>query len=535
MKKGTKIALIALGIVLVLGTVIFIGADVFVSRIAMKKVNKALAALPEGEASIGSIQVRLFSGTVGLYDLRFDYRGKPVNKRDTTSKPGISVNIDHIEIGRIFYAVLLNKEVLVSDLRIVEPRVELWLDEKHPEHSFPTIPEDTTLKSFPLNKAELMHLHLQNASFALHSVRTKLDVAVDNCSLKLHDLCYNSAFHFCDSVYRFELEHAAVLTPDGRIHIDARELSQRDQGALTLGTTRIRHTMPKKRLAEMVKEPSTWMDIQVGSLSTSEFNPIRKAIAKDLSLESAEVKVDVMHIYRDTRYKPKRPFPMPQASIMSAKIPFLVKHVSADIRDLDVELASTDINRGELKLNNIHAQAANITNRRGATMKIKGNCPFNEGNAKAHIDLIMNKQCEFALDLHGTGFNFNHLNPFIKPLVGITADCQVDTIDAHYKGDKLQANGTFRMLYHGLQVQVSQDEKIPYKAITHNAKTIQQLGNTLIPKSNPSTVDIRPRAYRVTWKNDEWKPFALFLFGPCIDGVKKTFLPGLYVHEQIMK
>ena len=108
-------------------------------------------------------------------------------------------------------------------------------------------------------------------------------------------------------------------------------------------------------------------------------------------------------------------------------------------------------------------------------------------------------------------------------------------IDAHYKGDKIQANGTFRMLYHGLQVQVSQEENIPYKAITRNAKTIQQLGNTLIPKSNPTAVDIRPRAYRVTWKNDEWKPFPLFLFGPCIDGVKKTFLPGLYVHEQIMK
>ena len=94
------------------------------------------------------------------------------------------------------------------------------------------------------------------------------------------------------------------------------------------------------------------------------------------------------------------------------------------------------------------------------------------------------------------------------------------------------AGGTFKLLYHGLKVQVHKEDDIPFKIITRNAGTFTQLANTLVPKSNPSTVDIRPREYFVEWKRDEWKPFPLYMFGPCIDGIKKTMLPGLNVHMQ---
>ena len=89
------------------------------------------------------------------------------------------------------------------------------------------------------------------------------------------------------------------------------------------------------------------------------------------------------------------------------------------------------------------------------------------------------------------------------------------------------------MLYHGLKVKVHEEDDIPYKIVTKNAKAFTTLANTLLPKSNPTAVDIRPRAYEVEWKRNEWKPFPLYMFGPCIDGVKKTFLPGLYVHKQV--
>ena len=63
MKKGTKITLIVLASILAFGIIVFVCADVVISRLAMKEVNKALSALPPeyGEASCGDIHVRLFS------------------------------------------------------------------------------------------------------------------------------------------------------------------------------------------------------------------------------------------------------------------------------------------------------------------------------------------------------------------------------------------------------------------------------------------------------------------------------------------
>jgi hypothetical protein len=76
---------------------------------------------------------------------------------------------------------------------------------------------------------------------------------------------------------------------------------------------------------------------------------------------------------------------------------------------------------------------------------------------------------------------------------------------------------------------------VPFKVITKNAGIINSVANSLLPKSNPTSVDIRPREYYVEWKRDVWSPFPLYLFGACINGAMKTFLPGLFVHEQVSK
>jgi len=89
------------------------------------------------------------------------------------------------------------------------------------------------------------------------------------------------------------------------------------------------------------------------------------------------------------------------------------------------------------------------------------------------------------------------------------------------------------MQYQGLDIKVHKEDNIPYKIITNNADLFTGIANSLIPKSNPTAVDIHPRKYAVEWNRDEWKPYALYMFGPCIDGIKMTMLPGLFVHKQV--
>lgn len=545
MKKTTKITLIVLGALFAFGALVFVGADVALSYLTKKEVDKALAALPAeyGEASCGLIRVRLFSGTAAVSDINFTYRGESVSPKDSTLRPGINIHVDRVDVGRVFYSLLLKHQVLVSDLYIVRPSVELWLDDKAPETCFPQLPKDEKIDSLHrtspwLEKAELMQFHLRNAAFRMHSLRTKLDLEVDSCSLTVEDLAYDvhdTSFTYNDSVYKFSLGHAAVMLPDGRMHIETHDLAQRNQGPLTVGQTRIANTMPRFKLADIVQEPCTWIDMTIASAETTPFNPIHKALEQDYSLEGAKAVVERMDVFRDTRYKPKNPYPTPQDVLLAIPVVFRVGQVSADINKLNIELASTKTNLGKLKLGGIHADVENITNKKGSTMKAKGTCPIEKGMAHAKVGFTMRKTSDFSLNVHATGIPAQFLNPFIRPLIGITMECEIDTLDTEYTGNTTNATGTFRMLYHGFEAKVHKEDDVPFKVIKNNADFFTSVANSLLPKSNPTPVDIHPREYKVEWKYDPWQPFPLYMFGPCINGAMKTFLPGLFVHEEVHK
>lgn len=533
MRKGTKISLIVLAVLFAILAAAFIYADVIVSRLVHAEVAKAMKAAPGCEAKCGDIHIRFFSGTVSLYDLSFSYRGESINKKDTIG-PGVKIAIERIDIGRIFYTMLMNRQILVSDVYIRKPQLELWMDEEHPEKCFPEL-HDQHIEEFnnPFESATLINLHIKHADFKLHSVRTHLDLDVEDCSLTVHDLAYDSVFTYNDSVYRFELAKAAVLIPDGSMRIETSELSQSDQGPLEIGPTRICNTMPRKKMGDIHKEPVTWMDMHIASVKTSEFNPLRKAMNKDLTLDHITAQVAKMDVFRDERYAPKKPFPMPQEVLLGIPMVFKINQVDAGIEKIDIEFASTNINCGELHLGGIKTHVTNVCNARNAVMRIKGSCPIKKGKAEAQMSMTMNKNCDFTTKLHCANVDADFMNSFIRPLVGITFKLQLDTLDTQYSGNKEKATGTFRMLYHGLEVKVHGEDDIPYKIVTKNANSFTTLANTLIPKSNPTAVDIHPRAYQVEWKRDQWKPFPLYMFGPCIEGAKETLLPGLYVHKQV--
>ena len=140
----------------------------------------------------------------------------------------------------------------------------------------------------------------------------------------------------------------------------------------------------------------------------------------------------------------------------------------------------------------------------------------------------MDRKSSFDLSIHGKDLDLENMNPFIRPLVGITCAIHVNQLDADYSGDQTIAKGAFCMQYHGLDIKVHKKDNIPYKIVTKHADFFTSAANSLLPKSNPTSVDIRPRKYAVEWTRDEWSPYPLYLFGPCIDGLKKTMLtPGI--------
>lgn len=542
MKKSTKITLWVVGCLFAFCALVIGMMDAGLSYVAKKEIKQHLADMPEIDASVGNIHVLLFSGTVVVKDIHFATCAF-AHKADTDEvplAPGLRADIPTLSVGPISYIRLLkDKNFWTYNITIDKPRLTFYLDEKHPENSFPTFPKDTNMANADqfLKRIDINRIRLNKFCGQIKSTKTPLDVAVDSLSVTVNDLAYllqEQQFLYNDSDYSVSLAAARVTIPDGTAALEAHNLKTKDQGPLTLGYTRFRNIKSIFALADKADEPTTWIDLEVNSVKTSPLNPIRKALKQDYTLASLTADVKRMHVKRDNRHNYKEPVPTPQQFLQQVPVPFTVQSVKANVRKIEIEMYLQKENPGKLQLQDIQASLANISNRKNAVWDCKAHAPVGEkGIVDAEFKLHMDKDSHFDLSLNGTDIQASFLNPFIRPLVGISLDCQINQIETAYSGDDKKATGTFCLLYNGLAIQAHKEDKVPFSVVTKHANTITTVANSLLTKSNPTVVDIKPRKYSVEWERDVMKDYPLYLFGPCIIGAVQTMLPGLYVHKQI--
>lgn len=542
MKKSTKIALWVIASLIALFIVLFLSADIIASAIVRKEVSSAIKNIPDADAEVGNIYLNLLSGSAIVKDITFSTHSLKVEDSESLNRaPGLAIHIPTLAVWNIDYLALLrHRRLEIFQISLDDMKAIVYLDEKHPESILPTLPKDTTLEKAGLwlQSLNIRHLEVEQFSAQLHSTSSPLSLTADTLSFSCHDLAYSfadSLFYYNDSVYSFSLSAAKISLPDGMMEMEAHDLSTANQGPLNLGYTRIRNIVSHTKMVELLHEQITWIDLELNSITTSPLNPLRKVLAQDYTLDEINADVRCMHVIRDARLAPKVPFGTPQEFLSTVPVIFAIKKVESVTHKLDVELYTTDVNCGKMHLKGpMHATMTNVTNRHGAVWHNRAKAPFGaKGHVDAQYDFTMDKNSSFKLSFTGKDLNMEDMNSFIRPLVGITCAIHVNQIDAAYSGDKTKASGSFCMQYHGLDIKVHKEDNIPYKIVTKHADFFTSAANSLLPKSNPTAVDIRPRKYAVEWTRDVWSPYPLYLFGPCIDGIKKTMLPGLYVHKQI--
>ena len=542
MKKGTKIALWVVGCIVGFVAIALITINLWASSVVHKKISESLANVPEMDVSIGRVNLLLVSGSAIVTDIHFATCSF-AHKNDTDEiplKPGLRVDIPMLTVGPVNYISLLRqKELHIFNVSVNDPKITVYLNEKHPEKCFPELPEDTTVKDPQqfLKYAALSNFHLNNLSAHLKSLTSPLDLQVEGLSVALNDLAYSltdSVFQYNDSNYYLSLSSLVANLPDGISAAEVHDMETQDQGPLKLGYTRFRNTISSLALADRMQEPTTWIDVELKSLKTSPINPIRKALTADYTLESLAVDVQRMQVKRDSRYEPKKPFPTPQQFLTKLPVVFDVKAVKAKVEKLDIEMYLQRENCGEMHLKDMTATLKNVTNRKGATWSNKAHAPVGEkGEMDVVFDMHMDKNSTFNVQLSGKDIEGSFLNPFMRPLVGLTLDCQINSLDAKYSGDDKMSTGEYCLQYSGLHIEAHKEDKIPFSVVSKHADAITSVANSLLTKSNPTVVDPAPRRYSVEWKRDEWKEYPLYIFGPCIIGTVQTMLPGLYVHKQI--
>ena len=508
-------------------------------------VASGSVVMPDGQMKLTTRRIhRNNEGIFSVGATRLAYNAEA--NANAEHLPGTDIHVERIEIGPLAFTKLWERQVLFESARVIRPQVELWMDEEHPERCFPSYekkePSERTLKlkqkiheRLPEGESlilltALQHAQIENASLTLHSTRSQLDVQADSCSLAVHDLSYDKSFHYNDTAYSFSLAHAAVTLPDGSMKMETRDIVHRDQGEVRIGASRIVHNMEKMALGDRVQEPVTWIDMRLQSAVLSPLNPIRKALKKDYTVQHLDAVVSFMDIFRDERYPLKHTTVMPQRILMNLPVTFHVQAAAVQLQRIHIDFAITATHIGQIDLGDINARVQHITNRAGSTMRLDGSCPVGQGFANARFDMTMNRECGFRIQLKGKSINTSFLNGFIRPFAGITSDCFIDSIYTNYTGNDRSAQGIFRMVYHDFSMKVNKEDDIPFEIITKHAGAITRVGNALVPKSNPPTKLSKPRGYQVEWTRNENKDVELYLFGPIIDGVKKTFLPGLYVH-----
>lgn len=543
MKKAGKIALWVIGALVALVVALFMCADIVASKLVQKKVHQAIANIPGADASVGGIYLNLISGSAIVKDISFSTNSMTIEDSVTAQRaPGLALHIPTLAVLNVNYADLLREHALaIYKVSLDHPKVVLYIDEKHPESILPALPKDTTLEKAGtwLKHIALRYLEIEDFQARVQSTVSPMHIALDSLTTEWRGIKYDftdSVFTFNDSVYELTLNSVRAQLPDGLFGMELHDLKTKNQGAIELGYTRFYNTVTLAQLADMHREPVSWIDIELNHLHTSPLNPIRKVQAQDYTLESLQVDVRRMHVCRDTRYKPKHPFGTPQAFLMALPVHFAIHQINAAVHTMDLEVVTTEKNHGTFHIRNARGQLSNITNHPGATWYNIAKAPFgDQGHVEARYTMHMDKQASFEVQIEGSELEIKDLNGFLRPLIGVTCECHINRLDAHYKGDREMAKGEFCMQYHGLNVAIHKEDPIPYDILAKNADLFAGVANALIPKSNPTAVDIAPRKYHVEWIRDEWKPYPLYLFGPCIDGVKMTMLPGLFVHKQVQE
>lgn len=548
--RKIRILLIVLGCTALFISAVSLGLNITLKHFVADRLNRQLRELYSQTFHYGDIHFRPLRRIVIVTDLYFNSTIHDTLPRDTT---GLEVSVKRLYIKYSgLTEIVRNKDVSVKHLSVIEPSLRCQFpfhatpEGNTPlEHSVNAEMETTAYTLQYVARLNVDEVDIQNARFEANQPDHPFYIQADSIDLRLHHLGFDfttKKASYNDSTYLLSIRNIESLTPDGMFQLNARHIETADAGRIYIRDIRARHIVPKKKLANLSgKIPAIWTDLQLDYIETSPLNIIRAVLNRQVALDTVFAGGRMMEVYEDQRYKPRKPYNMPQEDMMRQNLPLDIHHVVFNMDRMDYTLATTNINHGNLTLKNISVEASRINNRPGNTMETILCCDFPKGGSlDARLRLKMNKNSSFSADIRATGIQGREFDSFMRPLFGITFQIAVDKVESRIQGDRNTAHGDFTLLYHGLEVQAYPGES-PYQIISKNAGAINFFSKGLLPKANPNLLtpdskgllpSEKVRSYDIAAKRDPMVMFQVYLIATLGDGIKKTLLPGLYISKK---
>lgn len=254
-----------------------------------------------------------------------------------------------------------------------------------------------------------------------------------------------------------------------------------------------------------------------------------------VSVDSISLTIDSLALHLTKWHAPEHPYGMPQEGLARLPMPLSIGRLAVDVAQFDFTLTTKEVKNASISATTLHALSRHINSGPGAriTLNTEAHLPRG-GHMWMGFTMVQNKACDVLFDVRVVKAKGADLNNMLRPLVGITMDCTIDTLTTQLKGNRKGIDGEFMMRYHDLAVEVHKGES-PYQIVNKNAGAINSFANSLLPKSNPSPLlPDNVRRYRVHADRDPMRPFPMMPIMAMVDGMKDTLLPGLFVHKKVI-
>lgn len=537
-RKRVWITVIVLAGTALLAGIAFVCSDTLVTKTVNSRVRQMIGNAGNYHIDYGSMVVLLGSRTVEIRDI--------VLCTDTTdslaeSTAGMSIHIKHVALRHISLRRLLqDKHLHIGRLSVDEPEIVIHRPSEKQQKQQAKLQNkntrqqtDTTKTQSLLTGIDIGRIKIHDGKVRLSNTGNRMLLTIDDIQLAAHDIGYNmhsDSVSYNDSCYSIALKDISFTSADGLYKTTAESLTTEDAGAVVAKRVHCYNTVKKTALADKKgKVPVTWSDIRLHEVNTSPVNIIRQVLSKKINIDKIRIAGEKVNIYRDVRYKPKKPYPMPQEPLLTMKMPLRIKAVQLVMPQVDIEMATQNISSGLLQLKQVQCGISNVTNRRGDNMTANIHTMFihgGEGDMSLTLKIDKASHFDFAAnlkDMHGDTFN-----QFLRPLFGAEATYNIHSVKTQYSGDRRRATGTFCMVYDNMQVRIIKEDT-PYKMIARNADAINLFAPVVLQKRNPRQQGKEPQSYQVAKERDEMSNFSVYLMGPILDGVLKTVLPGSIV------
>ena len=532
MKKSTKISLLVLAVLAGVIALCVTFADVWASRYAEKMARQQLdeAQLPV-QIDFKHIHVFLMTGCVDVEGIVVESGNLNVESQKIVDT--LHVEIPHLVVSNFRYSQLRKKILAVRRVDVLKmsgAAKGLSVDSLSVTARDVKYSLRDSLLTVSAVAADLMNARIE--------IPKKMHFELDSLSAAVHNLSYSvkdSVFTYNDSVYSLFARRFQVKLYESLMAIETKNVSTQDGGEITMGKTRIWNTVGKRRLGEIRKEPTTWIDLRLKAVTLPPMNLFRTDFTKGLYLPHVTVEGDKLETLRDVRFKPKHPYGMPQQALLKMKYPLRIGAVEAKLNTVDVNVLCTDRALGTLLIKDLNATVCDFSNKRGSKTNMQMKAKLGTGNVTGEINLYMDSKSRFDAFFKGKELDTQVLHPLVRPLAGIELNCMIDSLKLKYSGDDYAIAGKILLAYHGLSGKVYRDENVPFQIISKNAGAIDYFVNHLIPKSNPRAGLKEPLAYRVEYIRKDTQPFPMYMCMPIILGSVETFLPGFNVSKKVKK